>query len=196
MTALPRRRLASLVLALAPLCWTLDAVAETRPERLSLFGVDLAATGVEPFRAAARAAGAASQGRKGAMERFNVTALKLPAIKSLTVTYAGDRVMAAQYDIDYPHEELRKMLQSKYGRPVVTDSRGSGASDFTAEYASDGTYSWQFPGGMQLVFKQPFMGPTTLTYVNAELLKAVENSTKGRADKEAQDKAKEKSSMF
>lgn len=163
-----------------------------RTERLSLFGADLAEAGVAKFQEAARAAGAKSQGRSGAIERFSVTELHIPAIKSLSVTYVGDRVMAAQYEVDGAHEELRKMLAAKYGLP-----ESSGRSNFLAQYVSDGTYTWRFPSHMQLVLKIPFIGrEPTLTYLNSRLLAAVEAEVKTNADREAAEKAKAKTNVF
>ncbi|NCT83375.1 MAG: hypothetical protein GXC94_09550 [Comamonadaceae bacterium] len=178
-------------IAAAPLSAAVAAEPPQRPERLSLFGADLAEAGVAKFQESARAAGARSQGRSGATERFAVQELNMPAIKSLTVTYVGDRVMAAQYEVDRSHEELRKMLVSKYGRP-----EGSGRSDFLAQYVSDGTYTWRFQSHMQLVMKIPFIGQATLTYVNSSLLAAVESEVKSRADRDAAEKAKTKTHVF
>ena len=198
----PSRRLAGLLLAasgaILAVCPVASHAAPPAPpvsgERLSLFSIDLASASVAQFQGAARAAGAKSQGRKGPAERFDVAALGIPAVKSLTVTYAGDRVMAAQYEVDYQNETLRKMLKSKYGNP----SASRGTSDFAAEYVGDGSYVWRFPAGMQLVFKRPFFvsEPTTLTYLNADLFAAVEGQAKGRDDRDAAEKAKAKSNVF
>lgn len=192
-----RRRLAGAGFALV-LAASFSAVLAAPPEpgrrseRLSLFGADLAEASVAKFQEAARSAGARSQGRSGATERFSVTELNIPAIKSLSVTYVGDRVMAAQYEVDSTHEELRKMLAAKYGAP-----ESSGRSDFLAQYVSDGTYTWRFPSNMQLVLKIPFIGRApTLTYLNSSLLAAVESDVKTRADRDAAEKAKAKTNVF
>ncbi|MFG6486875.1 hypothetical protein ACG04R_09340 [Roseateles sp. BYS78W] len=196
MTMLSRRHIACGVIAAATLhAAAFAAPAAVRPDRLTLFGVDMADATVSQFQAAAKAAGAKSKGRKGTVETFNVSSLGIPAVTEMTATYVGDRVMAAQYDVDYQNEQLRKMLQTKYGTPVVTQSP-FGHGEFTEQYISDGTYSWNFPAGMQVVFKKPFSGSTTLTYLNADLLKTVETNVKGRADREASDKAKEKTNVF
>ena len=198
----PSRRLIGLLLAAsAATIAILPAASRAAPpapvvsgERLSLFSIDLASASVAQFQGAARAAGAKSKGRKGPAERFDVAALGIPAVKNLTVTYVGDRVMSAQYEVDYQNETLRKMLKSKYGSPAA--SRGT--SDFAGEYVSDGSYVWRFPEGMQLVFKRPFFisEPSTLTYLNADLFAAAEGQAKGRDDREAAEKAKSKANVF
>lgn len=201
MKPLSRRRLSALLCALPAAAALLPAPSHAAPpasgsggERLSLFGADLASASIEQFQGAARQAGARSLGRKGAAERFDVAALNIPSVKSMTVTYVGDRVMAAQYEVDARNEQLRKMLKAKYGAPA--DPRGT--RDFADEYVSDGSYVWRFPQGMQLVFKKPFFPSeaTTLTYLNADLFAAVEAGAKGRAEREAAEKAKTQSNVF
>ena len=193
----PRRRLCGLLLAAASLSLS-PAVAHAAEggERLTLFGADLAQADITAFQAAARDAGARSQGRRGAAERFDVAALGIPAVKSMTATYVGDRVMTAQYEVAYKSEQLRRMLKSKYGRPDSSGSRLRG--EFDAEYLPDGSYVWKFADGMQLVFKKPFFTsePSTLTYLNAELFAAVEARAKGQAEREAADKARAKANVF
>lgn len=196
MTMLSRRHIACAVIVAATLpAEAFAAPAGARTDRLTLFGVDMANATVSQFQAAAKAAGAKSKGRKGTIETFNVSSLGIPAVTEMTATYVGDRVMAAQYEVHYQNEQLRKMLQTKYGTPAVEQSRFA-HDEFTGEYVSDGTYSWNFPASMQVVFKKPFSGSTTLTYLNADLLKTVETRVKSRADREASDKAKEKTNVF
>jgi hypothetical protein len=192
-----RRHLAGLLFAAALLPAAVHAAQPAAPATgaamLSLFGIDLASAPIAAFQAAARDAGARTLGRKDAAERFDVDALSIPAVKGMTVTYARDRVLAAQYELGYQHEQLRKMLESKYGKPS-----GGRSAVFTGQHLSDGSYVWQFANGMQLVFKKPFFSrePATLTYLNADLFAVIEAGAKDRADREAADKAKAKSDVF
>jgi len=159
--------------------------------RLTLFGVDMANATVSDFLRAAKAAGANSKGRKGPVEDFDVQALGIPSVKALTVTYVSDRVMAAQYVVDDDNEKLRKMLLAKYGPP-----NNDNTATFGSEYAADGSYSWNFPAGMQVVFKKPFIGPVSLSYINTGLLKEAEAQAEARANRDAANTAKSKSNVF
>lgn len=103
--------------------------------------------------------------------------------------------MAAQYEVDYQTETLRKMLKSKYGNP----SASRGDIGFRCRVRRRRQLRLAFPGrDAALVFKRPFFvsEPTTLTYLNADLFAVVEGQAKGRDDRDAAEKAKSKSNVF
>jgi hypothetical protein len=193
-----RQYLISIALVTGAVLAAPPGVAQPSVEKdLSLYGVTLKEASVATFTAAAQKAGARSVGSKEGLPSFDAKATGVPALESFELLADGDKVVTVQFVVGYPTETLRKMLIAKYGPPRQESADPFGRhSSFDAEYLSDGKFAWHFPGGMKLIWNQPFIGTTTLSYTDEPKFNAMMVRAKQSADKNAVNKAAAASSSF
>lgn len=139
---------------------------------LQLYGVALRNSRVDDFIAAAKAAGGrvVEPGPDGHVA-IDVRAAGVPALQRLTVRSEGPTFVSAQFVIKSygeDNEALRRALVDKYGLPSTADGARRPFPSFAARFAPRGTFDWEFAGGMKLVYRQPALGDTTLSYVDVE----------------------------
>lgn len=166
-------------------------------EELKLFGVRLANATKGEMRAAIVAAGGKMLQTQGDIDKYDCSAMALPAVEGLEVVYLGDRLVMAQYVVGYPNETLRNMLKSKYGMPIgSSENKALVSGDFTGETATDGKYTWTFPSNMAVIYNQPMAEGITLTYLNRSEQAKLGKIIKANSQKEADQKVKAKSELF
>ena len=131
-------------------------------DELTLFDVVLRTATKQDISKAIKGAGGKLEFSSSGVEKYDVKSIGLPGVSKLEVIYLDNTVVFAQYTLANEGEErLRKMLVKKYGQPY----KGKSGVIFDDQYLSDGTYTWNFPGNMALVYKKPFMGDWRLTYL-------------------------------
>jgi hypothetical protein len=140
------------------------------PDELTLYGLRLKDSSAEDFIAAAGAAGAQVQTRRadGAVV-FDARAAGVPALQQLTLSteksvFASARFVIKPYGQD--NEALRQLLVKKYGVPLTADGARRPFPNFAGRFAPRGSFDWDFAGGMKLVYRQPALGDSTLSYTD------------------------------
>jgi hypothetical protein len=178
---------------------------------LTLFDLDLQRATPAQLRAAIKKAG--GKPRKPLVnagpETYDVTAIGLPGIKMLEVTFHKGRLVAAVYrgfgafEGPADREKMRKMLVEKYGLPAWYMGAGFRDStrkpvpgDFTGKYVNDGKYGWDFAGGMQLVFKTGFGGSVDLTYLDPQRFAELKQLASDADANDARAQARQKGHAF
>ena len=152
------------------------APAQTPPDtsttELTLYGLRLRDASAEAFVAAARAAGAQVLGRTpDGTVSFDVRAAGVPALQRLTLITDQARLASAQFVIKpygQDNEALRQLLVQKYGLPFTADGARRPFPNFAGRFAPRGTFEWDFAGGMKLIYRQPALGDSTLSYTDVE----------------------------
>ena len=139
---------------------------------LQLYGVGLRNSRVEDFIAAARAAGGrvVEPGADGSVV-LDVRAAGVPALQRLVVRAEGSTFVGAQFVVKSygeDNEALRRALVDKYGLPSAADGSRRPFPSFAARFAPRGSFDWDFAGGMKLIYRQPALGDTTLSYIDVE----------------------------
>jgi hypothetical protein len=148
------------------------AVAQpaTSPDELTLYGLRLKDASAEDFIAAASAAGAQVQTRRAdGTVVFDVRAAGVPALQQLTLSteksvFVSARFVLKPYGQD--NEALRQLLVKKYGVPFAADGARRPFPNFAGRFAPRGSYDWDFAGGMKLIYRQPALGDSTLSYTD------------------------------
>jgi hypothetical protein len=179
---------------------------------LTLFDLDLQRATPAQLRAAIKKAG--GKPRKPLInpgpETYDVTAIGLPGIQMLEVTFHKGRVVAAVYrgfsgTLEGPanREKMRKMLVEKYGPPAWHVGTGFGdgtkkalPGNFTDKYVNDGKYGWDFAGGMQLVFKTGFGRAVDLTYLDPQRFAELKQVASDADANDARAQARQKGHAF
>ncbi len=174
----PRRRLARVFLAGWAAAWlglsppALAQVPDTTTTELTLYGLRLKDASVETFVAAASAAGAQVLSRQADGTVFlDVRAAGVPALQRLTLITDKSTLASAQFVIKpygQDNEALRQLLVQKYGLPYTAEGARRPFPGFAARFAPRGTFDWAFADGMRLVYRQPALGDSTLSYTDAE----------------------------
>jgi hypothetical protein len=163
----------SMVFAVAGVLVPALAVAQpaTSPDELTLYGLRLKDASAEAFIAAASAAGAPVQtrGADGTVV-FDARAAGVPALQQLTLTtdksvFVSARFVVKPYGQD--NEALRQLLVKKYGVPFTADGARRPFPNFAGRFAPRGSFDWDFAGGMKLIYRQPALGDSTLSYTDA-----------------------------
>jgi hypothetical protein len=72
---------------------------------------------------------------------------------------------ATAFDLD---EALRQLLVKKYGVPYTADGARRPFPNFAGRFAPRGSFDWDFAGGMKLIYRQPALGDSTLSYTDVE----------------------------
>jgi hypothetical protein len=139
---------------------------------LQLYGVTLRNSPVEGFISAAKAAGGrvGDSGPDGSVA-LDVRAAGVPALQRLVVKAEGATFVSAQFVVKSygeDNEALRRALVDKYGLPSTADGARRPFPSFAARFAPRGSFDWDFAGGMKLIYRQPALGDTTLSYIDAE----------------------------
>ncbi len=174
----PKRRLARwLVASFAVAMMGLSTVAsaqapDTSTTELTLYGLRLKDAAAEAFVAAASAAGAQllSRPADGSVV-FDVRAAGVPALQRLTLITDQATLASAQFVIKpygQDNEALRQLLVKKYGLPFTAEGARRPFPGFAARFAPRGTFDWEFAGGMKLIYRQPVLGDSTLSYTDVE----------------------------
>ncbi len=148
------------------------AVAQpaTLPDELTLYGLRLKDASADDFIAAASAAGAQVQTRRAdGTVVFDVRAAGVPALQQLTLSteksvFVSARFVLKPYGQD--NEALRQLLVKKYGVPFAADGARRPFPTFAGRFAPRGSYDWDFAGGMKLIYRQPALGDSTLSYTD------------------------------
>ncbi len=65
------------------------------------------------------------------------------------------------------NEALRQLLVKKYGVPFTADGARRPFPNFAGRFAPRGSFDWDFAGGMKLIYRQPALGDSTLSYTDA-----------------------------
>ena len=141
------------------------------PDELTLYGLRLKDSSAEDFIAAAGAAGAQVQTRRAdGTVVFDARAAGVPALQQLTLSTDKSVFVSARFVIKpygQDNEALRQLLVKKYGVPFVADGARRPFPNFAGRFAPRGSYDWDFAGGMKLVYRQPALGDSTLSYTDA-----------------------------
>ena len=144
----------------------------TTSAELQLYGVALRNGRVEDFIAAARAAGGrAIETLPDGGVVLDVRAAGVPALQRLVVRAEGSTFVSAQFVVKSygeDNEALRRALVDKYGLPTTADGARRPFPTFASRFAPRGSFDWDFPGGIKLIYRQPALGDTTLSYVDVE----------------------------
>jgi hypothetical protein len=151
------------------------------------------------LRAAIEHAGGRLLSSTASEDVYDATHIGLPAASKLDLIFMGPRFVLAQYEFpEYSatEERFRKMITTKYGQPVKSDSFGRSEGAFDAQYIGDGKYTWTFGADMQLVFDKPFSGNHTLSYVDRDAQSELSQLLKSRENQAAVADAKNKNSAF
>lgn len=188
------------------------AQSGTANSELTLYGVSLKDVAIPDFLAAARKAGAKQLKSGNGIYEFDAKKTGVPALNSFTLLTDESSVVVVQFKVDAyeGNENLRNMLVSKYGPPKsdqvdITAMMGKGfgrppvsiADSFTKQYASDGTYTWDFLGGMQLIYKKGFgFDNVSLSYKDVEKFNRLMKDTKSANDRDVKSKAGALGSKF
>ena len=95
----------------------------------------------------------------------------VPALQQLTLSteklvFVSARFVIKPYGQD--NEALRQLLVQKYGLPFTAEGARRPFPGFAARFAPRGTFEWDFAGGMKLIYRQPALGDSTLSYTNVE----------------------------
>jgi hypothetical protein len=139
---------------------------------LQLYGVVLRNSRVEDFIAAAKAAGGrVSEAMPDSGVALDARAAGVPALQRLVVRAEGSTFVSAQFVVKSygeDNEALRRALVDKYGLPSTADGARRPFPSFASRFAPRGSFDWDFPGGMKLIYRQPALGDTTLSYVDVE----------------------------
>lgn len=190
----------------SPAAFAGSASPTTTSTPLQLFGLELETVDRETLIAAAVSAGAKQIGKKGASNRFDISKLGLPGLKTMIIVFHEGQFVLARYSSepatkdDSIHfnrlsadddEALRKMLVAKYGTPQKEGGRYS-ATPFDGQYISDGQYEWKYRGNMRLVYAKPFFSsaPTELIYANAAMTQKLRAAAEAASTKDAAQRAK------
>ncbi len=173
-----RRRLAHVLLAGFAVAWMGLAaparaqVPDTTTTELTLYGLRLKDAPVEAFVAAASAAGAQVLSRQAdGTVFFDVRNAGVPALQRLTLITDKDTLASAQFVIKpygQDNEALRQLLVKKYGLPFTAEGARRPFPNFAGRFAPRGTFDWDFAGGMKLIYRQPVLGDSTLSYTDVE----------------------------
>jgi hypothetical protein len=164
--------------------------ADERP--LALFGVELQGATPGQLDKAITAAGGARETAGAGKVTYSAVTLGLPGARTLETVFFGQQFVLAQYffgKYNRQDEQLRKMLVAKYGQPA---KKGA----FDRQYISDGSYTWAFPGGMQLTYKKEFHGQTYLTYLDPAAASALQAHLEEKAAEHAKAAAAKASDAF
>lgn len=147
-------------------------VPDTSTIELTLYGLRLKDAPVEAFVAAASAAGAQVLSRQAdGTVFFDVRNAGVPALQRLTLITDKDTLASAQFVIKpygQDNEALRQLLVQKYGLPFTAEGARRPFPGFAARFAPRGTFDWDFAGGMKLIYRQPALGDSTLSYTDVE----------------------------
>jgi hypothetical protein len=147
------------------------SAAPAAPE-LTLYGLRLKDASAEAFITAAQAAGAQLEAHHAdGSVVFDVRAAGVPALQRLTLITDGSVVASAQFVIKpygQDNEALRQLLVQKYGLPFTADGARRPFPNFAGRFAPRGSYDWDFAGGMKLIYRQPALGDSTLSYTDPE----------------------------
>ena len=173
----PKRRLArwfvaSFAVAMMGLSTAASAQApDTSTTELTLYGLRLKDAPAEAFVAAASAAGAQllSRPADGSVV-FDARAEGVPALQRLTLITDQATLASAQFVIKpygQDNEALRQLLVKKYGVPFTADGARRPFPNFAGRFAPRGSFDWDFAGGMKLIYRQPVLGDSTLSYTDA-----------------------------
>ncbi len=150
----------------------LAQVADTTTTDLTLYGLRLKDAPAEAFVAAASAAGAQVLSRQADGTVFlDVRAAGVPALQRLTLITEQATLASAQFVIKpygQDNEALRQLLVQKYGLPFTAEGARRPFPGFAARFAPRGTFDWEFAGGMKLIYRQPALGDSTLSYTDVE----------------------------
>lgn len=137
---------------------------------LTLYGLRLKDASAEDFIAAASAAGAPVQTRRAdGTVVFDARAAGVPALQQLTLTTEKSVFVSARFVIKpygQDNEALRQLLVKKYGVPFTADGARRPFPNFAGRFAPRGSFDWDFAGGMKLVYRQPALGDSTLSYTD------------------------------
>ena len=129
----------------------------------------------EAFIAAAKAAGAQLETHHAdGSVVFDVRAAGVPALQRLTLITDGSVVASAQFVIKpygQDNEALRQLLVQKYGLPFTAEGARRPFPNFAGRFAPRGTFDWDFAGGMKLIYRQPALGDSTLSYTDIERIR-------------------------
>jgi hypothetical protein len=147
---------------------------------LQLYGVVLRNSRVEDFIAAAKAAGGrvVEPGPDGSTA-LDVRAAGVPALQRLVVRAEGPTLVSAQFVVKSygeDNEALRRALVEKYGLPSAADGSRRPFPTFASRFAPRGSFDWDFAGGMKLVYRQPALGDTTLSYIDVERARRLDSN--------------------
>jgi hypothetical protein len=148
------------------------AVAQpaTSPDELTLYGLRLKDASAEDFIAAASAAGAQLQTRRAdGTVVFDARAAGVPALQQLTLSTDKSAFVSARFVIKpygQDNEALRQLLVKKYGVPFTADGARRPFPNFAGRFAPRGSFDWDFAGGMKLIYRQPALGDSTLSYTD------------------------------
>ncbi len=174
----PLRRLAGVFLAgFAAALMGLSAsalaqVPDTATTELTLYGLRLKDASAEAFVAAASADGAQVLSRQAdGTVFFDVRAAGVPALQRLTLITDQGALASAQFVIKpygQDNEALRQLLVKKYGLPFTAEGARRPFPAFAARFAPRGSFDWDFAGGMKLIYRQPVLGDSTLSYTDVE----------------------------
>jgi len=139
---------------------------------LTLYGLRLKDASAEDFIAAASAAGAQLQTRRAdGTVVFDARAAGVPALQQLTLSTDKSAFVSARFVIKpygQDNEALRQLLVKKYGVPFTADGARRPFPNFAGRFAPRGSFDWDFAGGMKLVYRQPALGDSTLSYTDVE----------------------------
>jgi hypothetical protein len=148
------------------------ASAAPAASELTLYGLRLKDASAEDFIAAASAAGAPVQTRRAdGTVVFDARAAGVPALQQLTLTTEKSVFVSARFVIKpygQDNEALRQLLVKKYGVPFTADGARRPFPNFAGRFAPRGSFDWDFAGGMKLVYRQPALGDSTLSYTDVE----------------------------
>jgi len=137
---------------------------------LTLYGLRLKDAPAEDFIAAASAAGAPVQTRRAdGTVVFDARAAGVPALQQLTLTTEKSVFVSARFVIKpygQDNEALRQLLVKKYGVPFTADGARRPFPNFAGRFAPRGSFDWDFAGGMKLIYRQPALGDSTLSYTD------------------------------
>jgi hypothetical protein len=154
------------VLAAAPA----GAQPATSPDELTLYGLRLKDASAADFIAAASAAGAQMHTRRAdGPVVFDARTAGVPALQQLTLTTEKSVFVSARFVIKpygQDNEALRQLLVKKYGVPFTADGARRPFPNFAGRFAPRGSYDWDFAGGMKLIYRQPALGDSTLSYTD------------------------------
>ena len=95
----------------------------------------------------------------------------MPALQRLTLITDQGALASAQFVIKpygQDNEALRQLLVKKYGLPFTAEGARRPFPAFAARFAPRGSFDWDFAGGMKLIYRQPVLGDSTLSYTDVE----------------------------
>ena len=171
--------------------------ADDRP--LALFGVELQGATPGQLDKAITAAGGARETAGSGKVTYGAVKLGLPGAQTLETVFFGQQFVLAQYffgKYNRQDEQLRKMLVAKYGQPAPKVTALESPQPFDRQYIADCSYTWAFPGGMQLTYKKEFFGQTYLTYLDPAAASALQAHLEEKAAEQAKAAAAKASDAF